>query len=96
MLSSLKIVQKRNYNKFLDCSPFVATILLQEQLSHCKMKRGGYGAYYYKKQATANTSPNLEYLFANGIGIESHCVDKFFRLFSTDQTKHTYPKALTV
>ena len=46
------------------------------------MKNQEFDEYLYEKTATEDTVPNFEYLFANGININSHPCE-WFDLFMT-------------
>ena len=70
--------KKRNYAETFDRSPFTAPCqLLTENNSRGSFKRDSSGNYVYKKQVIDETVPNLEYLFENGIGFDSHPVEWF-------------------
>ena len=70
--------KNRNYAETFDQSPFTAHCrLLPENNLRGNFKRDSSGKYVYKKQVTDETVPNLEYLFENGIGFDSHPVEWF-------------------
>ena len=70
--------KKRNYSETFDRSPFTAPCrLIPEKNSGDNFKRDSSGHYVYKKQVTDETVTNLEYLFENGIGFDSHPVEWF-------------------
>ena len=68
--------KKRNYNQIFDRMPFYSKRLLPvKNEKTAKFKRKQNGEYYYKEQATNETVPNLEFLFSNGIGFDTHPAD---------------------
>ena len=70
--------KKINYAETFDRGPFTAPCrLIPEKNPRGNFKRDSSGNYVYKKQVTDETVPNLEYLFENGIGFDSHPVEGF-------------------
>ena len=70
--------KKRNYAETFDRSLFTAPCrLVPDKNSRGNFKCDSSGNYVYKKQVTDETVPNLEYLFENGIGFDSHPVEWF-------------------
>ena len=68
--------KNRNYAETFDRSPFTASCrLIPDKNSRGNFKRNSSGNYVNKKQVTDEAVPNLEYLFENGIGFDSHPVD---------------------
>ena len=56
-------------------------------------KRNKNGYYLYTQQVTDETVPNFEYLFENGVGLDSHPVEWFDLFFPMRRSKDTHPKA---
>ena len=61
-----------------------------------KFKKDKKGNYMYNDHYCDETVPNLNYLFENGIGFESHPADWFGLFFPKNRTKTTHPKAVTI
>ena len=84
--------KKRNYAEKFDRSPFTApTQLLPE-----KNTKGNYKRNSYTKQVTDETIPNLEQIFEDGLGFDSHLAEWFNIFFSLKLSKDTHPKAVTM
>ena len=65
--------KKRNYEMAFDRAPLINNVLLPKKDQAGRvMKNREFDEYLYEKTATEDTVPNFEYLFANGININSH------------------------
>ena len=74
--------KKRNFSFAFDRNPFVSDPALFPTMHGTgklkgQFKKGRHGEYKYKKQSFNGTTPNLQYLFDNRIGFESHPADWF-------------------
>ena len=72
--------KKRNYDETFDRMPFSAERLLPEKNLRGCFKKDRNGSFIYKKQPTTETIPNIEYLLAKKVGLDSHPAD-WFELF---------------
>ena len=88
--------KKRNYAEIFDCAPFAAEHLLPLRNQRGRLRKDNTGKQIYSKQATTETVPNIEFLIANGIGLESHPADWFDIFFPKKRTRKTHPKAVTI
>ena len=89
--------KKRKYSETFNQSPFTAPCqLLPEKNSRGNFKHDSSGKYVYKKQVTDETVPNLEYLFENGIGSDSHPVERFNLFPPLKRFKDIHTKAVTM
>ena len=59
------------------------------------LKKKPNGDHCSKEAPVTTTVPNLQYLFANGIGFDSHPADWFNLYLPKDRNRKTHPKAVT-
>ena len=77
--------KKRNFGESFVCKPFAENHLLLEKIIKGKYKRDKVGNFIYKQQPSEELIPNLEYLFAKGIGFHSHPADWFNIFFPKEE-----------
>ena len=66
---------KKNYDVKFDRPPFIKSVILPELNAGGNLKMKSNGKHFYKEAPVTTTVPNLKYLFANGIGFDSHPAD---------------------
>ena len=89
--------KKRNYNHQFDRSPFVVQEhLLPDKNMRGRFKKDAKGQFKYRKQIHTGTIPNIEYLFQNNVGLDSHPADWFEIFFPKKRERQTHPKAVTM
>ena len=81
--------QPKKFSFAFDLNPFVSDHALLPKMydrgkSKGQFKKGRDGKYNYKRQSFNGTTPNLQYLFDNGIGFESH-LDFFSKKIENNQ-----------
>lgn len=86
---------KKIYYAQFDRPPFIKSVLLPELNDSGNLKKKATGEHCYKEVPVSNIVPNLQYLFANGIGFDSHPPDWFNLYLSKDRNKTTHKKAVT-
>ena len=91
--------KKRNFGELFNCKPFVGNQLLPERIVKGKykgqLKKNKVGNYVYKQQS-AESNPNLEYLFAKRNGFHSHPADWFNMFFPKKRTRRVLSSAVTI
>ena len=92
--------KKRNFGESFDREPFVGNQLLPERILKGKyrgqLKKNKVGNYIYKQQQSEESNPNLEYLFAKGIGFHSHPADWFNMFFPKKRSRRVLASAVTI
>ena len=53
------------------------------------------GKYNYKESPSTDTVPNLNFIFDNSLGFDSHPVAWFAPYFSRKRKESTHPKVVT-
>ena len=66
---------KKNYDLKFDRPPFIKSVLLPELNASGNLKKKSNKEHCYKEALVITTVPNLQYLFVNGIGFDSHPAD---------------------
>ena len=71
--------KKQNFGELFDHKAFIGNQLLSERKVKGKykvqMKKNKVGNYVYEQQQSEESNPNLEYLFAKGIGFHLYPAD---------------------
>ena len=89
--------KKRNYSHQFDRSPFVTEQrLLPEKNARGRFRKDAKGQFQYTKQTHTTTIPNIEYLFENNVGLDSHPADWFELFFPKKRERQTHPKSVTM
>ena len=83
---------KKNYDVKFDRPPFIKSVLLPELNSSGNLKKKSNGENFYKEAPVTTTVQNLQYLFSNGIGFDSHPSDWFNLYFPKYRNRKTHPK----
>ena len=86
---------KKNYDVQFDRPPFIRPVLLPELNASGNLKNKSNGEHRYKEAPVTTTVPNLQYLFANGIGFDSNPDDWFNLYLAKNCNRKTHPKAAT-
>ena len=70
--------------------------LLPEKDARGRFRKDAKGQFKYTKQTHTTTIPNIEYLFENNVGLDSHPADWFKLFFPKKRERQTHPKSVTM
>ena len=89
--------KKRNYTMAFDRPPFVQNVLLpKKDKSGRVMKKRGEDGYLYERESTEDSVPNLDFLFKNGINVDSQPCEWFDLFMPMRRKRHNSTNKLSV